>query len=400
MLFSIEELLTLPVIPHLGLAPLMRFNFLGVDLRPLYERLIRQATEREDDAGALLDAAVILRFYGNEPLARLLQREALAVRRHFHFPSRRPTRLRLLVLVAPGDLMANIPVECLLEDSDVDLDLYYVSEQVVAPEALPEHDVLLVALSETAANRPFIDAWQPLLASWPRPTLNDPSRIALVARDTAAELLAAVPGVLMPPTLRVNRRMLAEAPREANAIGFPLLVRPVDSHAGNDLHKIVDPVTLAAVLARIPGEDVFIAPFIDYRSSDGQYRKYRVALVDGKPYACHMGISDHWMIHYLNAGMADSAAKRAEEAVFMASFDDAFAARHAEALAGIHAAVGLDYLGLDCAETADGRLLVFEIDHAMVVHAMDPIDVYPYKQAAMHRLFMAFREMLGRAAAR
>lgn len=400
MLFSIEELLALPVIPHLGLAPLMRFNFQGVDLRPLYEKLIQQATVREDDAGALLDAAIILRFYGNEPLARLLQREALAVRRHFHFSSRQPTRLRLLVLMAPGDLMANIPVECLLEDSDVDLDLYYVSAQPLAPEALPEHDVLLVALSETAANRPLIDAWQPVLAAWPRPVLNDPSCIARVARDTAADLLAALPGVLMPPTLRVNRLVLADAPREANAIGFPLLVRPVDSHAGNDLHKIGDPVTLSAVLARIPGEDVFITPFIDYRSGDGQYRKYRVVLVDGRPYACHMGVSDHWMIHYLNAGMADSAEKRAEEAAFMASFDAGFAARHAAALAAIHDCIGLDYLGIDCAETADGRLLVFEIDHAMVVHAMDPVEVYPYKQAAMRRLFMAFREMLGRAAGR
>lgn len=400
MLFSIEELLTLPVLPHLGLAPLMRFNFQGLDLRPLYERLIRQATEREDDAGALLDAAIILRIYGNEPLARLLQREALAERRHFHFSSRQPMRLRLLVLMAPGDLMANIPVECLLEDSDVDLHLYYVSEQPVAPEALPEHDVVLVALSETAENRRLLDAWQAVLAAWPRPLLNDPSRIARVARDAAAELLAEMPGGLMPPTLRVNRQSLADAPREANAIGFPVLVRPVGSHAGNDLHKIGDPVTLAAVLARIAGEDVFIAPFIDYRSSDGLYRKYRVALIDGRPYACHMAISDHWMIHYLNAGMADSAEKRAEEAAFMASFDTGFAARHAATLAAIHDRIGLDYLGIDCAETADGRLLVFEIDHAMVVHAMDPVDVYPYKQAAMCRLFMAFREMLGRAAGR
>ena len=84
----------------------------------------------------------------------------------------------------------------------------------------------------------------------------------------------------------------------------------------------------------------------------------------------------------------------------MAGFDAGFAARHAAALAGIQACIGLDYLGIDCAETADGRLLVFEIDHAMVVHAMDPVEVYPYKQAAMRRLFTAFRAMLGRAAGR
>lgn len=54
---------------------------------------------------------------------------------------------------------------------------------------------------------------------------------------------------------------------------------------------------------------------------------------------------------------------------------------------------------MDCAETEDGRLLVFEIDTAMLVHAMDPEDLYPYKKPAMRRLFAAFREMLGLAAA-
>ncbi|HEX4327269.1 MAG TPA: hypothetical protein VH105_10640, partial [Burkholderiales bacterium] len=53
---------------------------------------------------------------------------------------------------------------------------------------------------------------------------------------------------------------------------------------------------------------------------------------------------------------------------------------------------------IDCAETADGRLLVFEVDPAMVVHALDPVDLYPYKPAAMHKLFAAFRAMLLRAA--
>ncbi len=30
----------------------------------------------------------------------------------------------------------------------------------------------------------------------------------------------------------------------------------------------------------------------------------------------------------------------------------------------------------------------------MIVHALDPVDVYPYKQPQMHRLFEAFRQML------
>ena len=100
------------------------------------------------------------------------------------------------------------------------------------------------------------------------------------------------------------------------------------------------------------------------------------------------------MVHYLNAGMAEDAAKRTEEAQMMATFDQGFAARHAGAFAALHAAFGLDYLAVDCAEDHQGRLLVFEADTAMIVHDMDPPDLYPYKAPAMHKLFAAFQAMI------
>jgi hypothetical protein len=59
-------------------------------------------------------------------------------------------------------------------------------------------------------------------------------------------------------------------------------------------------------------------------------------------------------------------------------------------------ALGLDYYAIDCAQTLDGRLLIFEADTAMLVHAMDPADVYPYKETQMQKVFTAFREMLER----
>jgi glutathione synthase/RimK-type ligase-like ATP-grasp enzyme len=95
--------------------------------------------------------------------------------------------------------------------------------------------------------------------------------------------------------------------------------------------------------------------------------------------------------------MVESAEKRAEEERVMADFDSNFARRHAEALRVISERVGLDYLGIDCGETADGELLIFEIDSCMIVHAIDPVDVFPYKQPQMRKVFDAFRRMLGHA---
>jgi hypothetical protein len=98
--------------------------------------------------------------------------------------------------------------------------------------------------------------------------------------------------------------------------------------------------------------------------------------------------------------MGESAEKRAEEARFMANFDTDFAVRHTGALHGIAERVGLEYLPLDCSETRDGRLLLFELGTNMIVHAMDPPDVFPYKLPQMQKVFGAFQEMLKAKAVR
>ena len=51
--------------------------------------------------------------------------------------------------------------------------------------------------------------------------------------------------------------------------------------------------------------------------------------------------------------------------------------------------MGLDYYAIDCAETSDGKLLVFEVDTAMLVHDMDAVELYPYKRPQMRKVFAA-----------
>ena len=173
-----------------------------------------------------------------------------------------------------------------------------------------------------------------------------------------------------------------------------MIARPVDSHAGEGLAKLSSSAEIADYLNDRREDEFCIAPFIDYRSKDGLFRKYRVALIDGHPYAVHMAVSQHWMIHYLNADMKDSAAKRAEEAQFMAGFDGDFAVRHKKALDAIGKLTGLEYLPFDCGETSDGKLLVFETGTNMIVHSMDPVDLFPYKPPQMDKVFRAFQAML------
>ena len=147
---------------------------------------------------------------------------------------------------------------------------------------------------------------------------------------------------------------------------------------------------LAHWLANSPADQVYVAPFVDYRGADGLYCKQRVVLIKGRPFASHMASSKRWMVHYLNADMAENADRRAAEAAWMASFDTSFAKRHAAAFAALYRLVGLDYFGIDCAEAPDGRLVVFELDVAMIVHDMDDAAVFPYKKPVMQKLFAGF----------
>jgi hypothetical protein len=397
-----------PFAPLIGVARLMRLAFDQQDLAPLGALLLARAGANPADANALLDCSIVLQLTGQRDIALAVQAQAIEMQPLYSLPvaghSANPG-LRLLVIMGPGDLMANTPIEFLVEESDIALDLLYLTLDAPLPELVPDHDVLMVGVAESDANAPLLARLEALVANWPRPVVNLPQDIARLSRDGVCAALRGVAGLDMPVTVRADRSRLlalADGALTLDALlpgdDFPLIVRPIGSHAGTDLDKIAAPADLADYLHRVPGERYYLSRFVDYRSSDGLFRKYRIALIDGRPYLCHFAVSAHWMIHYLNAGMSESATKRAEEAACMADFEQQFALRHALALQAIHERMKLPYVGIDCAETVAGDLLIFEVDNAMVVHAMDPEQLYPYKKPAMRKVFAAFRQMLARAA--
>ena len=184
----------------------------------------------------------------------------------------------------------------------------------------------------------------------------------------------------------------------AAELTYPVIVRPRGSHAGAGLAKIDGPAAMGRYLGERQEQEFFISRFVDYSGGDGLFRKYRIVVVDGRPYACHLAVADRWDVWYLNAGMYQSASKRLEEETFMRTFDTGFAQRHRTALAGMIDRIGLDYFTLDCAETKDGSLLIFEADNTAIVHNMDPPEIFPYKAPQMRKVFEAFAAMLQRRA--
>lgn len=399
-----NELIQLVAADRIGFARLTRMAFNGLDLSPLWRRLMDQVADGSADAGCALDLSLIAQLLGERETGLLIQRQAIVFHQLYRSPcSVRPPRLRVLALAADIDMGGNTPIEFLLEDSGIELQTLYVIDGMKLPAQLPDHDVAIVVASDSEECRDALRIIDRAAADWPRPLLNPPRLVGNLDRDKLHHLLRGIEGLDIPATFNMTRGQLSDVAASRLSLseisleaGFPLIVRPRGSHAGVGLAKLDDCSAIDRYLEERPEQDYFVSRFVDYSDKDGLFRKYRLAFVEGRPYACHMAIADRWDIWYLNAGMSESPAKRLEEETFMRTFDAGFARRHQAALAEMAARIGLDYFTIDCAVNQRGELLVFEADNTAVVHNMDSPAIFPYKPLQMRIIFEAFAAMLHR----
>ena len=373
-----------------GVARLASLAFAGGSLTDLLSLIGPSPATVTDRAAWLMDRSWAHALSFRPDAAASLQREALAITGVFRLRGA-ATGPRLLALCAPGDLGANAPLEFLTEPGDVRLSLAFLTADGALPSTLPDHDVAIVAATNGAPA--VLAALARSFSRWPRPVLNDPARILSMSRGWLPPRLAGLPGVTTPPAQDVARAALAAAGPEAMLPGssYPYLIRPAGSHGGQGLVRIDGPEQLHPALAACTTGQVTLSSFVDTCGEEGWYRKYRVVLVGGEAYVAHMAAGDHWMVHYLSAGMEFDGRKRAAEAEAM---DGRFVRRHHAALGGIARAIGLDYVSIDCTQARDGRLLVFEADAAAIVHSMDSPERYPYKRPAMQRCYDAFGHLV------
>jgi glutathione synthase/RimK-type ligase-like ATP-grasp enzyme len=384
--------------PLVGQAELMQRMFDGDDLSQTAQYLINTSQSDPKNAEALADLSTILLLRGDQKVGLLTQLQALEIKQLFTIQRR--GNFRLLIIKTPGDFMANTPVEFMIRTSDISADELYIAPNLPYP-VLVDYDLVFIAISEAEANNPALKMAQSLLQQWRLPHVNNPDEIPFLARDRACELMDTVPGIYMPQNIILDREQLKDMANLQEQLSeylieaqFPIIARPFGSHAGQGLSKLSSYQDIDHYLHLNKDNNFFIAPFSDYRSPDGLFRKYRIVFISGLPFLCHMAISENWPVHYLNAGMTFDEEKRFEENRAMTFFYTGLAERHKDAFHYLTDTIDLDYFGIDCAETPDGQLLIFELANAMIVHDMDPIDMFPYKQPAMEKVFKAFHQML------
>lgn len=237
-----------------------------------------------------------------------------------------------------------------------------------------------------------------LLATLGKPVVNPPSLIHATGRDGALALFGGIDGLVAPAVTRVSPAELAGLPLDA-----AMLVRPAGDHGGENLTLLRTAADRAAYLATDPPERLLVTPYVETRSADGFWRKYRLIFVGGEVFPFHLAITEDWLAHYWRAYSGENPWKRAEEAAFLADWRAVFGPRRAAAVEAAAARLGLDYGGIDCAiigdpRAGDDQVVLFEANACVLLHLDEPAGLYPYKHEHVPKIRAAFSRLLLRRA--
>jgi hypothetical protein len=292
------------------------------------------------------------------------------------------------ILIAGAAGKGNIPLDALLPMPTTTRILWFTEFATDEQAAtLPTYDVAINAIGDADVIDPSLTRLNALHAR--RPMLNPPQAVLRTRRDRIPALLAGLLHVVVPPIHRLTPDQ-TQVP-----LTPPFLVRPIVAHGGEDMIRVDTPAQ-AASLKRSHADAHYATAFHDFRSPDGYYRKYRIIFVDRIPYAYHLAISRHWLVHYFSADMGAEPWKRDEERAFLENPAQTLGSKAMAALTAIGQRLDLDYAGIDFSILPDGRVLVFEANATMLVHLRDSAEDFPYKHAAVPAIFTAFDAMLDR----
>ncbi len=375
--------------------------YLSVDMLDAADHHARLALATEDRGG--LDDTLVAMAYqtlagaaearGEQERAEAFLDQAYGRQSLFRQPAP-AARFTTLVLVTRG--AGNIAYGAMLPQGQFDRTVWYMEHaRAEQAAALGDFALVLNAIGDpdiAEASRPAVDAF---LAGCDRPVLNPPAKVEATYRDRIGETLAGIPDMVVPRTVRLRaseiaEQGLAQAVAGADFTG-PVIVRPTGSHGGKGL---VLAMSAAELNDATPATDAYVTAFHDYRSPDGFYRKYRMIFVDRRPYAYHLAIGPHWMMHHQSAEMAGDAARIAEEMRFLRDPQAALGEKAMAAIRTIGERLDLDYGGIDFSLTADGQVLLFEANATMLTH-MEPEDgPFSAKNPFIAPILQAFHDCL------
>ena len=375
----------------------------NMDLKPIYGHaslsgfsvvkiceLLADTSKQTDSATMYMQLYYILDHLDFSELALEMQDKALALQRIFRIYNNNASDqnpIRLLAFVGRGNLSDNTPLDYITDHCNIQLDLVYILDDLTLPPLIPDHDAVIVALGEKNCHKAVLHFIQTLKSKWPKAWLNDPMHILLCARDKLYERLKNIPNLIVPETLRIQRSHI-------DLPFYPATIRPVDTHSGKGLQLVYNSGEFITYIENSSSEEFYVSRFYKTERKDDLYRKFRIALIAGKPYICHVALSDNWIVHYISAKMYLSTYKMDEEKNLMEQFQTPIFSDLRDTLHHIAIVIGLDFVVLDCEITSQNKIVLYEADNRGWIHATDTDAVYSYKKPIMAKVFEAFRNMV------
>ncbi len=301
----------------------------------------------------------------------------------------------LLQLISSGG--GNIPTASFLDDRTF-MTTVIVADYLDPSIPLPPHHLIFNAIGDADLCGPALQAAIRIAQCTQAPVINDPSAICKTGRMANARRLGLLPGIVTPRMITIERSILA-GPDAATIIArhgftFPLLLRSPGFHTGRNFVLVDSASALPTMTAPLPGDDLLVIEYLDARGRDGNARKYRVTIVDGKIYPLHLAISCQWKVHYFTADMAEQADHRREEARFLDNMPAVIGSKALAALECLRDELDLDYGGVDFGLNLAGDVLLFEANATMVVMPPRPDELWAYRRAAVTNILDATVAMI------
>jgi tetratricopeptide (TPR) repeat protein/glutathione synthase/RimK-type ligase-like ATP-grasp enzyme len=347
-----------------------------------------------DQPEALVMRGNVLQSVGRNAEAQDDYRRSLALRPLITHPAvTREPEFRALFIFAP--ISGNTPIHDMISFSNFESNMLMLLPEVEydADFLRSKADVVVNLVSDVDRSAVALDDAADLAARLGKPLVNPPSKVFFTERDRVSQLLADLDGCLVPGTRRYTRDdLLADVRAQSLGISFPLIVRVAGTHGGDAMELTNDLQELQSFVSSHEAPEYYLSEFIDYRSEDGFFRKYRFIFVGDEILPYHLAIDDTWKVHHASTDMGAHPWMQEEERDFLERPETVVSSTAWKALRAIRAKLSLDYFGIDCALDKNGKVVVFEVNASMLVHLRN--DRFPYKNAPVRRIKAAFASML------
>jgi glutathione synthase/RimK-type ligase-like ATP-grasp enzyme len=263
-------------------------------------------------------------------------------------------------------------------------------------EEVSGYPVIVNLITEPENSARILASLKQLLRGVPARVINPPDAVLRSTRDQVAELLAGIDGLIAPKTVRLRGDAPDMAARTLAGAGveLPIILRQAGTHGGK-IVGVFDSIE-QAIDALESGRDHIATRFVDFRSEDGLYRKFRVFFIGNRRILRHMLIYDNWIVHghARYEFMVPRPELIAEERAMFEN-DSPFAPRVEAVFDAVRSRMPLDFFGMDFALTRDGQVLLFEANATMSFMPNLFVPQFEYLQRCVAPAQAALMELLG-----